>query len=177
MRESQDIRRSEGKITRRELFKLALPRSLFPAVTTGNVPFGKVKLDGSRCTGCGLCALDCPTGALTVSSSEETDSYSLLFGQELCSACGGCVNICPEKCLQLECVPEPDTIDSPPVVLFQDKIARCLECGSIIGSKAMISVLKSKMMASNSSLAAPLELCPACKIRVRYAQGNNRYVS
>jgi len=31
-------------------------------VMDGLVPFGKLELDGSRCTGCGLCAVDCPTG-------------------------------------------------------------------------------------------------------------------
>ncbi len=77
-----------GKISRRELLKLASP-------------FGKVELDGSKCAGCGLCALDCPTGALTVSSSDETDAYQLLFKHGHCIGCDKCIETCQDGCLIL----------------------------------------------------------------------------
>jgi ferredoxin len=82
------FRRPEGEMSRRELLKLASP-------------LGKVMLDSSKCTGCGLCATECTDGALTISSSGE-DTYQLLFKHNLCTACGQCVEVCPEQCLRLE---------------------------------------------------------------------------
>ena len=139
-----------GAISRRELLKLASP-------------LGKVKLDSSKCTGCGLCALDCPTRALTFSSGEEADVYQLLFKHNLCIACGQCVELCPEQCLHLERTLELDRLNNPAVVLFEDRIATCRECGSIIGSKAMIEKLQAKVVAVGDSLTYQCELCPVCK--------------
>ena len=142
----------EGKISRRELFKLVSP-------------FGKVTLDGSKCTGCGLCALDCPTRALTVSSSGEADVYQLLFKYGLCVACGQCVEVCPEQCLHLERTLELDRLNSPVMVLFEDEIVRCSECGSPIASRAMINNIKAKVSATGQFPSSQLELCPMCKIK------------
>lgn len=135
------------------------------AVTDGAVPFGKLELDGSQCAGCGLCVLDCPTEALTTSSSEETDDYRLLFRHDLCVACGRCVEVCPEKCLRLERILELHKIDSPAAVLFEDRVARCRQCGSIIGSRAMIGRLQVKLLAMGESFASQFELCPVCKAK------------
>ncbi len=144
--------RPEGKISRRELLKLVSP-------------LGKVALDGSKCTGCGLCALDCPTRALTVSSSRETDVYQLLFKHSLCIACGQCVEVCPEQCLHLERTLELDSLNNPPVVLFEDEIVRCRACGNPISSKTMIKRLQAKLPAEVGSLDSHLELCPECKVK------------
>ncbi|MBI2329170.1 MAG: 4Fe-4S binding protein [Chloroflexi bacterium] len=134
------------------------------AVVAGLVPFGKLEV-GAQCSGCGLCALDCPTEALTASASAETDSYQLLFRHDWCVACGRCVGVCPEKCLQLGRILELDRIDSPAAVLFEDRIARCRHCGSIIGSRAMIEKLQAKLLVMGEAFTAQLELCPACKVK------------
>ena len=136
-------------------------------VFTGNVPFGKVELDSSQCTGCGLCALNCPTGALVVSSSEESDAYQLLFEHGSCVACGRCVDICPEKCLRLDRILELDKIDTPAVMLFEDRIIRCRECGSPIGPKAMMAKVQARLLAPGGSLPSQFELCPMCKIKTQ----------
>ena len=137
-------------------------------VIAGMVPFGKLELDGSQCSGCGLCARDCPTEALTALSIGETDAYQLLFHHELCVACNRCIEVCPEKCLRLERILELDKIGSPATVLFEDRIARCRECGSIIGTRAVIDGLRIKLMAAGDSFTSQLELCPVCKIGAHY---------
>jgi len=157
------FRRPEGEISRRELFKLALPRYEVE-------PFGKLELNGSQCTGCGLCALDCPSEALTVSTSKES-SYQLLFRQDLCDACGKCIEICPEKCLRLKRIPVVENMDAPPVVLFEDKTVRCRECGDVIGSMAMIDRLRARLSDREDFLAAQFGLCPSCKIKAQFSLG------
>ncbi len=152
---------TEGKVSRRELLKLASP-------------LGKVELDGLKCTGCGLCALDCPTGALAISSSDETDAYQLLFKHNLCIACAKCVEVCPEQCLHLERTLEPDRISAPATVLFEDEIARCPECGSPVGSRAMINNIRDKVLVTGHLSPFQFELCPACKIKTQlnYSSGS-----
>lgn len=148
------ILKPEGKISRRELLKLA-------------VPLGKVDIDGSRCTGCGLCALECPTGALVTSQGED-DDYQLLFRYGSCVACGQCVEVCPEECLHLERTLELDRINQPAKVLFEDRIARCSQCGSPIGTKAMIERLQAKVVAAGGASPSYFELCPTCKIKAQF---------
>jgi len=147
--------KTKDKISRRELLKLA-------------APLGKVEIDSARCTGCGLCVLYCPTGALVASSGED-DSYQLLFKHSLCVACGYCVDVCPEKCLSLERTLELDRINRPAVVLFADRIARCKECGCPIGTEAMIDKLRTKVLTAGGAVSSQLELCPDCKIKAHLA--------
>ncbi|MFC2051576.1 4Fe-4S dicluster domain-containing protein [Chloroflexota bacterium] len=159
-RQESNLLKPKGKISRREMLKLASP-------------FGKIELDGSQCTGCGLCALDCPTGALTVSSSDETDAYQLLFKHSLCTACAICIEVCPEQCLHMERTLELDRFSSPPTVLFEDEIARCPECGSPVGSRAMIKNIRDKVVATGQSSTYQLELCPECKIKAQFIYGGS----
>lgn len=150
------LSRPEGEISRRDLLKRLSP-------------LGKVELDTLKCTGCGLCVQDCPTGALTASSSEETDTYQLLFKHDDCVACGRCVELCPEKCLRLERVIELDKIGSPAIVLFEDIIVRCSDCGSPIASKAMIDKLRSKVPVTGQLFSSRFELCPICKVKAQFS--------
>ncbi|MFC2005295.1 4Fe-4S dicluster domain-containing protein, partial [Chloroflexota bacterium] len=129
-------------------------------------PFGKVELDTSQCTGCGLCALECPTGALTVSSNKETGAFQLLFRYDHCLACSFCIEICPEKCLCVERILELDKMDSQSE-LFEDEIIFCSECGSPVGSRAMIKNIKEKVLAAGQVSTSQFELCPECKARVQ----------
>jgi len=150
----------KGEIIRRQLLKMASP-------------LGKVTLEKARCTGCGLCALDCPSGALTVSSSGEAEIYQLLFKHNLCVACSQCVEICPEQCLHLERTLELDGLNSPATVLFEDKIVRCSECGSPVGSRAMINSIKAKVLAAGQFSSSQFELCPECKAKVQFSRLGN----
>lgn len=58
----------------------------------GGVPF-KPKA-GKTCTGCGLCASQCPAGAIPVDSPAVTD-------EALCISCMRCVAICPIQAREL----------------------------------------------------------------------------
>jgi len=148
--------RPEGEISRRELLKLASP-------------FGKLELNSSRCSGCGLCALDCPTGALSFSEGGKANAYLLLFKHNLCFACGQCIEICPEQCLHLERTLELDKLSSPATVLFEDEMIRCSECGGPVGSRRMINKIGAKVLAIGEFSPGQFELCPTCKAGAQFS--------
>ena len=146
---------SNSQISRREFLTLdwqAEPSSLV-----------RLELDPAQCTGCGLCALDCATAALTVSADTDSDTFRLLFESAKCNGCGRCVTTCPEKCVRLEGVPEVGSGNA--TVLFEDRLVRCRECGSVVAPQSMLRGLQSRMAAAGQNLAAQIELCPDCRAR------------
>lgn len=154
----RNVSSPKKKINRRDLLKIILSHH-------ANFSASKLQIDGSQCTGCGICSQECSIKALTFVWSNESDSYQLLFKHSICDACKRCVDVCPEQCLCLDKIQEPEKIDSPVVLLFEGKIARCRECGNIIGSRAMIDGLQSKLKASNRAFPSQLKLCSECKIK------------
>ena len=140
--------------------------SLSGVVTAGDVPFGKLRLESSRCTGCGLCALNCPTEALAFALSEE-GAYQLLFWQQTCTGCGQCVNSCPEECLHLEKRLELECLTQPPSVLSRNELVRCRECGAPIAPQSMLTRLAEKLSDSKDDTSY-LSLCPNCRIKSEF---------
>jgi len=65
---------------------------------------------------------------------------------------------------------ELDRINSP-AVLFEDTIVRCRECGSPVGSKAMIDKLQAKLLAAGQLFPSQFELCPMCKAKLQSSFG------
>jgi ferredoxin/flavodoxin len=58
---------------------------------SSRVKMGKKKVDTKECTECGVCAKNCPSGAITL------DPYPR-FGSQ-CIACWRCINTCPADCI------------------------------------------------------------------------------
>ena len=133
-------------------------------VARGSAPFGIVEVDSSRCTGCGLCALDCPTEAMTLQRKGEDDSYRILFQHDLCVGCGLCRKFCPEQCITVERGLDLSKMGKGPSILFEDRISRCRDCGIPLFPQAMISRLRSKMSAAGNAHGA-MDLCPVCRLK------------
>jgi len=49
-------------------------------------------IDPDKCLGCGQCAKNCPTGAIS-----ETEDKKYVIDQEKCIKCGICLTVCPDK--------------------------------------------------------------------------------
>ena len=64
-----------------------------------------IKIDESRCTGCGACVKGCHGGALQI-----VDGKARVVNEMLCDGLGACIGICPCGALELE---EENSTQSP----------------------------------------------------------------
>lgn len=126
-------------------------------------------IDKKRCTGCGLCALDCETKALVVNQVRGNETYQLLFRKEACNACRVCQEVCPEHCLRwIEKEPEKDTEEGAKII-FEDEMSRCDRCGIPLFPRSMVEKLEPKIREDNKTIA-PLSICPSCRIETEFGK-------
>ena len=129
---------------------------------------GMLFIDKETCTGCALCAIDCPTKALVIHPNGEKDSYQLLFRQEACDACGVCEKSCPEHCLQLiDRELEKGETRKETKVIFEDNLSRCIQCGIPLYPRSMVRKLEAKIF-TNKGSAWELNLCPSCRTKIPF---------
>jgi ferredoxin len=129
---------------------------------------GEFSIDKEKCTGCSLCAIDCPTKALVIHQNSEKGSYQLLFRQEACNACGVCEKSCPEHCLQIiEKGSEKEETEKETKVIFEDSISRCIQCGVPLFPRSMVRKLEAKIFA-NKGPTWQLNLCPSCRTKTQF---------
>jgi ferredoxin len=63
----------------------------------GSLPFTPMVIQ-AKCTQCGICLPNCPTGAISLESEIELD-------QNLCIFCCACIKSCPEEALVIDAEP------------------------------------------------------------------------
>ena len=151
--------RHEDNMSRREFLKIIRLKK-----------HGRPVIDKEKCTGCGLCTVDCPTQALTISQNSEGNTYQILFREGACDACGICEKSCPENCLEwMEKEPEQDKSIKGVKVLFEDEMTGCAGCGIPLFPRAMVSRLESKV-SINAETPWPFNLCPSCRMKTQLIQ-------
>lgn len=64
-------------------------------------------VEGSICTGCGICVDDCPMDAITLNTSNEAE-----VNADSCIGCGVCTRVCPAGAVLLRVVRQEDFIPS-----------------------------------------------------------------
>lgn len=143
-------RESGEKLSRRELLRGGwVKRDVIPVI------------DRARCTGCGLCALNCEVKALTIQQDDENDTYRIVFTHALCTACGDCGKACPEKCLTLLAA---EGKEESARVVFEDEMSRCSDCGVLLFPAAMVRHLQARTRAAGT-VEIPFDLCPECRMK------------
>ena len=89
-----------------------LARSAFRRPVTEHYPFekrptppefrGMLHWDPEQCTGCALCAKDCPAEAIEIITVDKAAKrYVLRFHVDRCTFCGQCAYSCRQECLDL----------------------------------------------------------------------------
>lgn len=84
--------------------------------------FGNVVVDASKCSGCGMCVMFCPTGALAASLDGHPRADEGLCYREFsaadCVQCGLCVDVCLSGAVSLStCVDAAELFDFEPRLL------------------------------------------------------------
>jgi 2-oxoglutarate ferredoxin oxidoreductase subunit delta len=59
---------------------------------------GTIKIDESRCKGCGICTIACPKKLVKLSDKVNIQGYTPAEAPclELCTGCALCAEICPD---------------------------------------------------------------------------------
>ena len=147
---------SKDRMTRREFLMRIHPKKDV-----------RVIINKEKCTGCGLCLVDCPTQALSLSRGAKEDVYQFLFRSHFCDACGVCKRSCPEHCLELEEKIGENSKDKETEVIFEDKVCRCIGCGTPLFAQAMVKSMETKVFASRKPTWS-FNLCPSCRVKSHF---------
>ncbi len=115
----------------RVLARLGSPEDL--EISNSKLPFGVVEIEG-QCTACGLCANQCPTGALLF--LRHQGNFAIDFVPLACIGCRVCEGFCPAKVLKVkQYFSFSSLLRIPRLTLFKGQLKICQRCGKPFSPK------------------------------------------
>ena len=149
-------------------------RALFKGPYTVRYPFepspppetfrGAPKRDREKCTACGACLQNCPTGAISILDLGKDVAVDVWYGK--CIFCGRCTEVCPEEAVKMSLEYSLCTYNKDEV---REQIAipayRCQICGRLITSERHVDVIKDRLKTLPLPLnyATAITLCQECR--------------
>jgi 2-oxoacid:acceptor oxidoreductase delta subunit (pyruvate/2-ketoisovalerate family) len=71
---------------------------IFDSANTGSWRIERPEAAFDKCIKCGVCALNCPAGVITIDKSSEK---CVRIMWDYCKGCGICANECPKKAIAM----------------------------------------------------------------------------
>ena len=125
-----------------------------------------LSINSAKCTGCGACALACPTDAIQISSNHTVASIN--YTHALCLYCRRCSFVCPEKAIEFGGVLEPAGLFSLAVHTeekLEVELQVCPNCGSAFMPKPLVTKSEELLRNEGVEIASLITLCPRCRPR------------
>lgn len=96
------------KSGKQQKIKLGIWDRIIPAPKEAKISkdFGNLQVEYPKCSTCGLCADNCPEGAVLISGSPQ-------FQMDRCSYCYRCFNLCPQKAISTTAVSAEHSYPGP----------------------------------------------------------------
>jgi 2-oxoglutarate ferredoxin oxidoreductase subunit delta len=68
-----------------------------------DLQMGSIKIDESRCKGCGLCTIACPKKLIALSEKVNSQGFrpAETASQDACIGCAVCAEICPDVAIEV----------------------------------------------------------------------------
>ena len=64
---------------------------------------GHLHWNPEKCTGCGMCATDCPAGAIEMHVlDKKAKRFVMVYHVDRCTFCAQCVHTCNQDCLMMQ---------------------------------------------------------------------------
>lgn len=130
-----------------------------------SAPFGRIHVDGERCTLCMGCTAVCPTTAVQAGN----DVPRLVFVESICVQCGLCQVACPEHAIRLQPRMLTDLEQRrAKIILHEEKPFNCVSCGKPFATQSIINTIMSKLtghaMFQSERAKQRLKMCEDCRV-------------